>query len=33
MTFQGLRRYEPRCNANPNAIIFKADSKQNIPIK
>jgi len=33
MAFQGLRRYEPRCNTNPNAIIFKADSKQNIPIK
>jgi hypothetical protein len=33
MIFQGLRRYEPRCKANPNAMIFKADSKQKIPIK
>jgi phage baseplate assembly protein W len=33
MTFQGLRRYEPRCNTNPNAMILRAASKQNIPIK
>lgn len=31
--FQTLRKYEPLCQQNPRATIFKSASTQNIPRK